>query len=102
MHRGFSMRSGDDALAKVRLGALMFVLPGVIGGLAPLAPHPGEFDVALLCVPSVASVVIGAVLWRYQRAAPNWAFLPLLVVGLTFDGTGLLATHTTASMAPVF
>lgn len=68
MHRALSMRSSDGAIAKVRLGALMFILPGSLGGLAPLAPHPGEYEMALLAVPSIGSVVIGTVLWRYQRA----------------------------------
>ena len=92
---------GESTTTQTRLAALLFVIPGLVGVLAPLAPHPGHYDVTLLYGPSVTSIVIGVLVWAFRRVLPQALYLPLLCAGLCFDGLGLVAAHATATMALV-
>ncbi len=84
---------------QVRLGVLLFGLPGVVGLLAPFGV-PG-CDVAVLYPPSLMSIVIAAALWRWRFSVRESLYLPLLIVGLAFDGSGLVASHSSSTMALV-
>jgi diguanylate cyclase (GGDEF)-like protein len=83
----------------IRLAVLLFAVPGLAGCLAPTSLP--DADGRLIYPPSVVSILIAVGLWRRRHSVSERLFLPLLILGLSFDGLGLVGSHSSSTMALV-